>query len=203
MTGGYDNGYRMCPCFWGNEPGSFVRLLRDYIPCFLGLTVLDVGCGEGKNAVFFARDGALVDALDISALAIENGRRHWAGIAGIEWRVADVRDIDLPHNYYDVVIAYGLLHCMSSATEVRKAILRLQKATRAAGYNIICAFNDRRQELHAHPGFSPCLLSHAQYLTAYSSWKVLKESDSDLIESHPHNNLEHRHAMTRILARKL
>ena len=102
-----------------------------------------------------------------------------------------------------MVIAYGLLHCLPSAAEVHDLITRLQNATRQSGYNVICAFNDRHQELHAHPGFSPSLLSHADYLARYASWKMLKESDSDLTERHPHNNLEHTHSMTRILARKV
>jgi tellurite methyltransferase len=203
MSGGYDDGYRKCPCFWGTEPGSFVRLLGDYISSFAGLAVLDAGCGEGKNAAFLAAAGAVVDALDISTLAIENGLKYWAEYIGIRWRVADIRESDFPKDHYSVVVSYGLLHCMSSAKEINDVIVRLQNATRVGGYNVICVFNDRRQELHAHPGFSPSLLPHSAYQAAYSSWEVLKESDSDLTECHPHNNLKHTHSMTRILARKL
>jgi 2-polyprenyl-3-methyl-5-hydroxy-6-metoxy-1,4-benzoquinol methylase len=203
MNGGYDDGYRECPCFWGNEPGSLIRVLSDYIGSVRGFVVLDAGCGEGKNAAFLAARGAVIDAFDISVLAIQNGRRHFADRVGIRWKVSDVREIELPKNHYDVVVAYGLLHCLPCALEVRKVILRLQDATRSSGYNVICAFNDRRQELHAHPGFSPSLLSHAEYMAAYASWEVLKESDSDLTERHPNNNLEHTHSMTRILARKV
>jgi SAM-dependent methyltransferase len=164
---------------------------------------LDAGCGEGKNAAFLAAAGADVDAFDVSAFAIENGKRQWPEAIGIRWKIGDVRQIDLPKNYYGVVIAYGMLHCLPSAAEVIKTIAILQKATQIDCYNIICSFNDRRQELHAHPGFSPSLLSHAEYLAAYSFWEVLVESDSDLTERHPHNNLEHTHSMTRILARKV
>jgi tellurite methyltransferase len=203
MNGGYDDGYRECPCFWGTEPGSLVKVLCNLIGSVRGFAVLDAGCGEGKNAAFLAADGAVIDAFDVSALAIQNGRRHFADCTGIRWRVGDIREIDLPQNHYDVAIAYGLLHCLPSAAEVRDVIVRLQNATRSSGYNVICAFNDRRQELYAHPGFSPSLLSHAHYIAAYASWEVLKESDSDLTERHPHNNLEHTHSMTRILARKV
>ncbi len=203
MNGGYDDGYKDCPCFWGTEPGSLVRVLRHHLGSINGFAVLDAGCGEGKNAVFLAAGGAVIDALDVSFLAIQNGRRHFTDQAGIRWRVGDIREMDLPQNHYDVVIAYGLLHCLPSVAEVRDVIVRLQNATRSSGYNVICAFNDRRQELHAHLGFSPSLLSHADYIAAYASWEVLNESDSDLTERHPHNNLEHTHSMTRILARKV
>jgi tellurite methyltransferase len=203
MNGGYDDGYRECPCFWGTEPGSFVRILCDQIGSVRGLAVLDVGCGEGKNAACLAAGGAVIDAIDISILAIQNGRRQFSDRHGIKWTVGDIREIDLPQNHYDVVIAYGFLHCLASPVEVRDEIARLQHATRSSGYNVICTFNDRHQELHAHPGFSPSLLSHADYLASYATWKVLKESDSDLTERHPHNNLEHTHSMTRILAQKV
>jgi tellurite methyltransferase len=203
MNGGYDDGYRHCPCFWGNEPGSLVRLVYDHIGSVRGLAVLDAGCGEGKNAAFLAAGGAVVDAFDVSVFAIQNGRRYFTDHIGIRWRVGDVRETALPQNHYDVVIAYGLLHCLPSVSVVRDVITRLQNATRSSGYNVICAFNNRRQELHAHPGFSPSLLSHADYVAAYASWEVLKESDSDLTERHPHNNLEHTHSMTRILVRKV
>jgi tellurite methyltransferase len=203
MNGGYDDGYRECPCFWGKEPGSLVRMLSDHVGTVRGLAVLDVGCGEGKNAAFLAAGGAVIDAFDVSVLAIQNGRRHFGNRDGIRWQVGDIRWIDLPENKYDVVIAYGLLHCLASPAEVRDVIGRLQAVTRRSGYNVICAFNDRRQELHAHPGFSPCLVSHDDYMNAYADWEVLNASDSNLTERHPHNNLEHTHSMTRILARKV
>jgi tellurite methyltransferase len=189
MNGGYDDGYRECPCFWGREPGSFVTELCNLIGSVRGYAILDAGCGEGKNAAFLAAGEAAIDAFDISVLAIENGRRHFGDHPGIEWTVGDIREISLPQNHYDVVIAYGLLHCLSATAEIREVIGRLQSATRHLGYNVICAFNDRHQELHAHPGFSPSLLSHADYMAVYTSWEVLKESASDLTERHPHNNI--------------
>jgi SAM-dependent methyltransferase len=204
MNGGYDDGYRECQCFWGLEPGSYVKLLCNQLPSAVGLKVLDAGCGEGKNAAFLADRGATVEAIDVSDQALQNGRRFWNGQSGIQWRCADIRHISLPSGSYDIVVAYGLLHCLPSIGELRKVLARLQDATRTLGYNVICAFNDRHQELHAHPGFSPSLLSHPEYLGYYSTgWEVIAESDLDLVEKHPHNKIEHRHSMTRILARKV
>ena len=58
IDGGYDSGYRACPCFWGSDPGSLVSRLATIVPSFTGLQVLDAGCGEGKNAIFLAGKGA-------------------------------------------------------------------------------------------------------------------------------------------------
>ena len=203
MSGGYDDGYEMCDCFWGTEPGSFVKLIMHYENSFTGRRVLDAGCGEGKNAVFFAGFGAKVDAVDVSTIAIKNGQRAWKQETKIRWIVADIRHLQLSQEY-DVAIAYGLLHCLSDRTEVLTAIASLQAATVRGGYNILCTFNNRHQQLEgAHPGFDPCLLDHREYLSKYSSWEVLLQSDSDLTERHPHNNIEHTHSMTRILAKKV
>lgn len=203
MNGGYDDGYGSCPCFWGTEPGTFVRLLQQRVGSFSGLRILDAGCGEGKNAAFLAGGGAVVDAIDLSRLAIGNGRQQWADLANIRWQVGDIRQIDLPLQHYDVVVSYGLLHCLPSAAELRNVLMRLQGATRESGYFVLCAFNARRQDLNgAHPGFAPCLLSDADYLSAFSGWEIITHSDSDLTEIHPHNNIEHTHALTRLLARK-
>ncbi len=202
MNGGYDDGYRVCPCFWGREPGTFVQLLRRQVLSFSGLRILDAGCGEGKNAAFLAREGATVDAVDLSELAVRNGRQQWSDLAGICWQVGDIRHVDLPPQHYDVVVAYGLLHCLPSVPELLSVLTRLQGATRESGYFVLCAFNARHQDLTAHPGFAPCLLSHADYLRAFSGWAIVADSDSDLTERHPHNNVEHTHALTRLVARK-
>ena len=37
------------------------------------LKVLDIGCGEGKDAVFLARNGYSVTAFDLSEAGIEKG----------------------------------------------------------------------------------------------------------------------------------
>ena len=202
-SGGYDEGYKSCGCFWGTEPGSFLKLLMRYETSFIGRRVLDAGCGEGKNAVFLARLGADVDAIDVSAVAIKNARRAWTERPDVHWFVTDIRRLELPDNY-DVVVAYGLLHCLSDRAEVLAVVSAIQAATVPGGYNVVCAFNSRRQELQeAHPGFNPCLLGHDEYLSLYASWGVLAQSDSDLTERHPHNKIEHTHSMTRILAKKI
>ena len=38
------------------------------------LKVLDIGCGEGKDAVFLARNGYAVSALDATDKGIEKGK---------------------------------------------------------------------------------------------------------------------------------
>ena len=199
--GGYDAGYKSCPCFWGRAPGRLVRQLAHYRPTLRDALVLDAGCGEGKNSAFLSQAGAIVRAIDVSALAIENGRRAWPDLE-IGWEQADITQVELPANSFDVVVCYGLLHCLAEAEMVTATIARFKEATRSNGHHVICAFNSRLQELEqAHPGFRPVLLPHEFYLSLYRDWDVLEHSDEDLVEQHPHNEILHRHSMTRLIVR--
>ena len=202
MDGGYDSGYRACPCFWGRDPGKLVRKLVNEIPEFRGVRALDVGCGEGKNAAFLAACGAAVTAIDISEVAIEHATRLWSDGLHIEWRVEDVRRMAPPKDSYDIVIAYGLLHCLNSKAEVQSTVARLQNCTKPNGYHALAALNVRHQDLKAHPNLKPCLLDHVEYASLYTGWCCLWVEDAELHEIHPDTQIPHTHSLTRILARK-
>ncbi|MET9227480.1 class I SAM-dependent methyltransferase [Lentzea sp. NPDC003310] len=67
---------------------------------------LDVGCGPGRNAVFLARNGFRVDAVDISATAIA-----WAGerAAGLDVRLRH-GDAFATEGAYDLIYDSGCFH---------------------------------------------------------------------------------------------
>jgi len=200
LQGPYDDAYRAVPCFWGTEPSS---LVREILPTLSGpLKVLDLGCGEGKNAAAFAHLGCEVDAVDCSLIAIQNGKRTFPS-PNIKWHHEDVLHFECSEAMYDVVICYGLLHCLDSCEEIERMLARVHRTTRSVGINVVCTFNDRSHDLSAHPGFLPTLLPHAWYLAKYSHWQLVHSSDADLHETHPHNGIPHHHSMTRILARRL
>ena len=199
--GGYDIGYSSSPCFWGTSPGSLVRHALRLLPDLKGVGVLDAGCGEGKNAAFLAAHGALVDAIDISHQAILNARSAWdpAVLKRIRFQVADVQDY-VADREYDIVILYGLLHCIPGAAK-RPVVENLKAITRAGGFHVVCALNDRLDGFtEGHRGFRPHLVGHGTYLGLYSDWTVAEASDLDLTECHPPEFIEHTHAVSRFFA---
>jgi len=201
-NGGYEAGYAACPCFWGAEPGSYVRKLVQVISGVADLRALDAGCGEGKNAAFLSKIGCDVTGVDISELAIASARRlHGSG--KVHWLAADVMTLNFPRDSFDIVIAYGLFHCLSSSREIEDLYSALAGMTKKGGYHVVCSFNDRDQDLSAHPGFEPCLMPHQFYLRLYQDWTIEAESDQTIFESHPHNRIPHHHSLSRIVARKV
>jgi tellurite methyltransferase len=74
------------------------------------LKLLDIGCGEGKDAVFFARNGYDVTAFDISDAGIEKTKRL-ADMARVNVKVfkADITDFRL-NTQLDILFLSGVLH---------------------------------------------------------------------------------------------
>ena len=198
-SGGYDDGYSQCACFWGRSPGSLVQSFVRTIPC-KGLRVLDLGCGEGKNANALALAGAVVTAVDCSAMAIANGRNAFAD-AEIEWIVSEGAAYLVDCDPFDVIVMYGLLHCLPSLTAISAMIASSIRKTRRGGYHVVATFNDGPHDLSAHPGLRPTLASHQFYLDQYRLLDVLTECTEIIHEVHPHNSIAHHHSLTRLIAR--
>jgi SAM-dependent methyltransferase len=89
-------------------------LLAAWLPRLPRGTALDVACGAGRNALYLAAQGYAVTALDISAVAIERGRREAAarGIT-VEWCCADLDDdpdAALPRGPFDLIVWVRYVH---------------------------------------------------------------------------------------------
>jgi 2-polyprenyl-3-methyl-5-hydroxy-6-metoxy-1,4-benzoquinol methylase len=165
-----------------------------------GSRVLDLGCGEGKNASAFAQAGAVVTAVDCSIEALRHASRFQH--ENIEWVNADCRTFLGTAGQYDVVVMYGLLHCLGSKHEIERIVRRALEITSPGGIHILAAFNDGPHDLSAHPGFAPILAPHSFYLALYGDQDVQFATSKILQETHPHNEIPHFHSLTRIIAKK-
>src|SRR5690606_20979365 len=77
---GWDRRYAQRPQRWSGHPNAtLVAEVADLAPG----TALDVGCGEGADAVWLAQRGWRVTGLDVSAVALERAARA-AQDAGVE-----------------------------------------------------------------------------------------------------------------------
>jgi tellurite methyltransferase len=178
-----------------------VRQFISEMPSVEGLHVLDLGCGEGKNANAFARAGASVVAVDCSTLALRNGQREFTGVK-IDWVLSKAETYLLDCEHFDVVVMYGLLHCLPTVTTIASVIEMALRKTRMHGHHIIASFNDGPHDLSAHPNFVPTLASHNFFLRQYSCQQIVSHSSAIIHETHPHNNIPHFHSLTRVVVRK-
>ena len=97
----WDERYASDEQIWSGEPnGALVVEAGALAPG----SALDVGCGEGADAVWLAQQGWLVTALDVSEVALRRAAEaaKAAGV-GIEWLHAGLLDAPLRARGYDLV----------------------------------------------------------------------------------------------------
>jgi SAM-dependent methyltransferase len=63
---------------WGKAPSRFARELTAFVPP--GGRILDLGCGEGRDSVYFAFCGYEVTGLDISEAGLEKAKTRGRGL---------------------------------------------------------------------------------------------------------------------------
>ena len=104
--------------------------------------VLDIGCGLGDNAIYLARRGHPVTALDGSPTAIERARQR-AADAGVKvtFGVVDATDLTGYENRFDTVIDSALFHCLEEDDRHRYAAA-LHRSTRSRARLFLYCFSD-------------------------------------------------------------
>ncbi len=70
----YDSRYHAEGYYWGLMPNRICYDIMKLLPPVKPYRVLDIGCGEGKDAVFFSKCGYMVTAFDISKQGIEKAK---------------------------------------------------------------------------------------------------------------------------------
>jgi SAM-dependent methyltransferase len=110
---------------------------------------LDLGCGEGRNAVWLAQRGWRVTAVDFSEIALARARRLASSrSAAVEWVVADLRAYEPPAGAFDLVL-YLYVHLPAPA---RRLVLRRAAAALAPGGALLVLGHDLANLTAGHGG---------------------------------------------------
>jgi SAM-dependent methyltransferase len=144
----WDDRYRSADRLWSGQPNP------QLVAQTAGLTpgdALDVGCGEGADAIWLASQGWTVSAVDISAVALDRAAAHAADrgeevARRIGWRQADLFSWDPGPQQFDLVSAQFMY---LPETELKSLHRRLAAAVRPGGTLLIVLHHP--DSLHAGP----------------------------------------------------
>ena len=138
----YEKWYEGDDYYWGTEPGSFLDELISLCPPSKDKKVLDIGCGEGKDAVYMAEKGYDVSAFDLT----ENGIRKTIALAQtkgvkINAYVDDINTFDISEQY-DIIYSTGTVQYLFDENK-EDFFKKLEKITKSDGIVFINVFVEK------------------------------------------------------------
>jgi SAM-dependent methyltransferase len=113
-----------------DEDAAVFRVKTGIDPADLaGKLVLDAGCGGGRYSALAARHGAEVVGVDLSD-AVEKARELCQNLPGVTLVQADLLDLPLAENAFDLVFSIGVLH---HSPDPRRAFSELARRVKPGG----------------------------------------------------------------------
>ncbi|GFO70674.1 SAM-dependent methyltransferase [Geomonas limicola] len=106
----WDERYTGESYFFSFEPSKFLaRCFPVVSPLLPGPRAMDLACGEGRNAIYLARHGFEVTAVDISPRGLERGAHRAAEVGvSVDFVEADLEEYRFD-DCYDVILNFNFL----------------------------------------------------------------------------------------------
>jgi tellurite methyltransferase len=197
----WDNMYRGLSApvaFSGGQPSAEVVEAARRLS--VGARVLDLGCGDGRNALFLAASGFDVTASDISAVAVAKVQQFSAERdLVIRTLVQDFRDLSFEAEY-DLIVSMGCLHLIARQ-HWHPLLRRIQQYTAVGGYNAVGVMTDALPAPEDQREHFVGLFAEGELYDCYADWEVITRRDSRFHDEHP-GDIRHHHAGNTVLARK-
>ena len=157
----WDERYAGPELVWGSGPNCFVAEELAALPPG---RAIDLGTGEGRNAIWLAERGFTVTAVDFSRVGLARAAGLAAGRGvSVDWVHADLLDYQPTPGGYDLVlIAYVQL-----AADRLTELARTAAAALAPGGTLLAVGHDRDNLTRGHAGpKDPSVLWTPQVVTA-------------------------------------
>lgn len=127
-----------------------------------GKNALDIAAGNGRNALFLARQGFVVDAVDIA----DTGLAQFAGKhSGIQPICADLDDYDIRANRYDLIVNIKYLN--------RRLFPYIREGLAPGGVLIFETFLESQHPAMDQPGCRDYLLRENELLHSFLSLRIV------------------------------
>lgn len=194
----YDERYQEEGYYWGLNPNHLCYDLMKLKPPARPYRVLEIGCGEGKDAVFLARCGYLVPAFDESGagidkarlLAEKNGTR-------VDFFKANALDYQI-EGEYDIIYSSGFFDYLTDGVKLEFTAM-LKEHTAVGGLNVINAFVEK-PFIRKKDGQQKTPWRSGELFTCYHDW-LFHRCDEIVFDCNS-GGIPHQHCMDVLIAEK-
>jgi SAM-dependent methyltransferase len=174
--------------FFGEEPSDFAQKSLELFPREGVHEVLELGCGQGRDTLFFARNGLKMTALDYAETAVEalEKRTGAAGLASsIVVRAHDVRKpLPFPDASFDACYSHMLLCMELSTAEIAFILGEIRRVLRPGGVALYSVRNNfdkhyqtgihLREEIYEIGGFAVHFFTEEKIRKLAKGYEILR-----------------------------
>ena len=143
-------------------PAEPAAIVKKYVELASGKKALDIAAGNGRNALFMARQGFVVDAVDIADIGLAQFAGKHPGVHPI---CVDLDEFDIPANRYDIIINIKYLN--------RRLFSHISEGLALGGVLIFETFLDSPNPANEKSTCQDYLLRENELLHAFSSLKIV------------------------------
>lgn len=200
MNNEYNSKYSGEKFYWGTNPSRLITELTNRLKP--GCSILDIGSGEGRNAIFLAKNGFDVTAVDIS----ENGIMKTRKLAEthnvqIKTHVSDFIEFLSSSPKYDAIFCMNILQYISDE-KIRSGIDSIKEKTSSKGFNVVVSFVAQNKKMKDEAQSKGMYLFDKWELKKfYDGWKLLEYREF-LGRLETHGERPHRHFFVELVAQK-
>jgi len=128
------------PDMFGTSPSAPAKAAAEMFKRAEAVNIMELGCGQGRDTIFFAQSGFQVFALDYSEVAIQTIKEK-AGRTGLSAKIIALRqDVRQPLPFQDGLLdaCYAhMLYCMALTTaELEFLSEEIRRVLKTGGLNI-------------------------------------------------------------------
>jgi HK97 family phage portal protein len=120
----YENG----DAHWAEDltPSIFAQEFLEKLKISKSRTVLEIGCGNGRDSIFFARAGLITTGIDVAPAAIEIAKNNAENASvEVEFLEANAEELPFQDRQFDSLFSLSVLH----ASDLNKSIPEAGRVT--------------------------------------------------------------------------
>ncbi len=183
------------------KPSQTINLIwKNFLP---GGSIIDLGCGQGHDSLFLAKNNFSVIAIDSSEVAINQieAKKNKFSFNNLEPVCGDIIDFEIIKDKYDVIICRNVLNFLNK-DKALKIVNSIKNNSKIGSYIIIEVFTKNDPSFVSDNKFN-CYFEEQELLKIFLEFKVVYYLDNIISDNgHPGFEAPHKHGVLKIIVQK-
>jgi len=186
-----------------SESGKPTPLIDKLLEHISEGSALDLGAGNGSNAIYLARKGFAVTAVDFSSIAMQKLQQYAVeSNLNIEVHAENIVDFKFNKNFDSIVCTFVLHHLMHG--QGLDLVAAMQSHAPIGGYNVITAYTQDGDFYAKEEEKHHCYFKSGQLKELYKDWEIIWYGERQITAMKKDQDGKQRiNTMVALIARKI